>query len=60
MMTMMNGFAMGFFFPKQVQPPPPRAADELRRRDKIAAVEPRADRESEEPAILALHAHRFF
>lgn len=61
MMMMMNGFAMSFFFPKQVplSPEPPKA-EAKKPECKITAIEPRRGKESEEPAIFALQAHRFF
>lgn len=60
-MMMMNGFAMGFFFPKQAQMPTvPMTKETKKPEHKIAVVEPAKDREAEEPAIFALHAHRFF
>lgn len=60
-MMMMNGFAMSFFFPKQAPlPPGPPKAEATKPEYKITAIEARQEKESEEPAIFALHAHRFF
>ncbi|UVC09748.1 hypothetical protein IHQ71_03785 [Rhizobium sp. TH2] len=60
-MLMMNGFAMGFFFPKQAQMPPVPLTEKPRKTEyKITVMEPAKEREAEEPAIFALHAHRFF
>jgi hypothetical protein len=60
-MMMMNGFAMGFFFPKQAPlPPKPMKAEPKKPEYKITVVEPKKEEEYEEPAIFALHAHRFF
>ncbi|CAN7503606.1 hypothetical protein [Rhizobium sp. LjRoot254] len=60
-MLMMNGFAMGFFFPKQAQMPTVPLTEKTEKIEyKITVVEPAKEREAEEPAIFALHAHRFF
>ena len=61
MMMMMNGFAMGFFFPKQAQLPAIPLKEKPQKPEyKITVMEPARDREADEPAIFALHAHRFF
>jgi hypothetical protein len=60
-MLMMNGFAMGFFFPKQAQIPSEPVKEKPKKPEyKITVMEPAGEREAEEPAIFALHAHRFF
>lgn len=60
-MMMMNGFAMGFFFPKQTPPPPqPQAAKPREPEYKLTIARPKAESESEEPSIFALQAYRFF
>lgn len=61
-MMMMNGFAMSFFFPKQVQVPPAARQETERKKpeNKITVVRPAPDHEAEEPSIFALHAYRFY